>query len=56
MCIYTCTYIKYGVDIACREKHVSSVYTLIFLSFVFQSLHCTWHTEGIIEYVLTVAS
>ena len=48
-------YIKNMVYTLYADKNTYIMF-IYFLSFVFQSLHCAWHTEGIKEYVLRVAS
>lgn len=53
--VYIYIYIKNMVYTLYADKNTYIMF-IYFLSFVFQSLHCAWHTEGIKEYVLRVAS
>ena len=53
--VYIYIYIKNMVYTLYADRNTYIVF-IYFLSFVFQSLHCAWHTEGIIGYVLRVAS
>lgn len=53
--VYIYIYIKNMVYTLYADRNTYIVF-IYFLSFVFQSLHCAWHAEGIIGYVLRVAS